>query len=118
MKSIGEYLFDCLSKEGITEIFGVPGDYNFTLLNTLEKYSTIKFIDCRNELNAGYAADAYGRVKGISALITTFGVGELSACNAIAGSYSEYVPVIHIVGAPKSMMQKETLMFLRKFMNR
>ena len=107
MKSIGEYLFDCLSKEGITEIFGVPGDYNFTLLNTLEKYSTIKFIDCRNELNAGYAADAYGRVKGISALITTFGVGELSACNAIAGSYSEYVPVIHIVGAPKSMMQKE-----------
>lgn len=106
-KSVGEYLFDCLSNEGITEIFGVPGDYNFSLLNILEKYPPIKFIGCRNEPNAGYAADSYGRVKGISALITTFGVGELSACNAIAGSYCESVPVIHIIGAPKTILQQE-----------
>lgn len=33
----------------------------------------------------GYAADGYARVKGMSALVTTFGVGELSAINAIAG---------------------------------
>jgi hypothetical protein len=53
-----------------------------------------------NELNAGYAADGYGRLRGMSALITTFGVGELSAANAIAGSYAEHVLVVHIVGAP------------------
>ncbi len=35
-----------------------------------------------------------------AALLTTFGVGELSAINGIAGSYAEYLPVIHIVGAP------------------
>ncbi|MFQ1668691.1 thiamine pyrophosphate-binding protein, partial [Klebsiella pneumoniae] len=34
------------------------------------------------------------------ALLTTFGVGELSAINGIAGSFAEYVPVLHIVGAP------------------
>ncbi|GIP26805.1 indolepyruvate decarboxylase [Paenibacillus sp. J23TS9] len=106
-KTVGDFLFDCLKQEGITEIFGVPGDYNFTLLDTLERYAGIRFINGRNELNSGYAADAYARIKGISALITTFGVGEMSACNAIAGANSEHVPIIHIVGSPPDMAQKE-----------
>lgn len=106
-KTVGEYLFDCLKMEGITEIFGVPGDYNFTLLDTLERYNGIQFINGRNELNSGYAADGYARIKGISALITTFGVGELSTCNSIAGANSENVPLIHIVGAPPEKDQKE-----------
>ncbi|WP_242218484.1 alpha-keto acid decarboxylase family protein [Bacillus cereus group sp. BfR-BA-01380] len=106
-KTVGQYLFDCLKLEGISEIFGVAGDYNFTLLDTLERYNGIRFIEGRNELNSGYAADGYARIKGISALITTFGVGELSACNAIAGANSEHVPIIHIVGAPPEKDQKE-----------
>lgn len=105
-KTVGQYLFDCLKLEGITEIFGVPGDYNFTIIDTLERYNGIRFINGRNELNSGYAADGYARVKGMSALITTFGVGELSACNAIAGANSEHVPLIHIVGAPPEKHQK------------
>ena len=40
--------------------------------------------------------DGYARIKGIAALITTFGVGELSAINGIAGSYAENVPVIKL----------------------
>ena len=106
-KTVGQYLFDCLKLEGITEIFGVAGDYNFTLLDTLECYNGIHFIEGRNELNSGYAADGYARVKGMAALITTFGVGELSACNAIAGANSEHVPIIHIVGAPPEKDQNE-----------
>ncbi|EEK49898.1 Thiamine pyrophosphate protein TPP binding domain protein [Bacillus cereus ATCC 10876] len=106
-KTVGQYLFDCLKLEGITEIFGIAGDYNFTLLDTLECYKGIRFIEGRNELNAGYSADGYARIKGMSALITTFGVGELSACNAIAGANSEHVPIIHIVGAPPENDQKE-----------
>lgn len=99
-KTIGEFLFDCLKEEGIDEIFGVPGDFNFSLLDTLEDYEGMDFIDNRNELNAGYAADAYAQVKGMAAMITTFGVGELSASNAVAGAYSENIPVIHIAGSP------------------
>ncbi|MGG0239723.1 alpha-keto acid decarboxylase family protein [Bacillus rhizoplanae] len=106
-KTVGQYLFDCLKMEGITEIFGVAGDYNFTLLDALERYNGIRFINGRNELNSGYAADGYARIKGMSALITTFGVGELSACNAIAGANSEHVPIIHVVGAPPEKDQKE-----------
>ncbi|WP_399630207.1 alpha-keto acid decarboxylase family protein [Sporosarcina sp. SG10008] len=104
--TLGQYLFDSLKAEGITEVFGVPGDYNFSLLDTLEQYDGIRFINARNELGAGYATDGYGRLRGLSAFITTFGVGEMSACNPIAGANSEYVPLIHIVGAPKSMDQQ------------
>ena len=42
--------------------------------------------------------------------MTTFGVGELSAINAIAGSYSEYVPVVHIVGTPSTVSQKDGML--------
>lgn len=40
-------------------------------------------------------------------LVTTFGVGELSALCGVAGSLSERVPVLHIVGAPSTKMQSE-----------
>jgi pyruvate decarboxylase len=55
---------------------------------------------------SGYAADGYARVKGISTLFTTFGVGELSALNAMAGAYAEYVPIVHLVGAPSILSQR------------
>jgi len=58
----------------------------------------------------GYAADGYARVKGISAVVTTFGVGELSLLNAIAGGYSEYVPIVHIVGTPSTISQKDGML--------
>ena len=60
-----------------------------------------------NPNNPGYATDGYARVNGIGALVTTFGVGELSAINAIAGAYSEFVPIIHIVGQPNTRSQKD-----------
>lgn len=49
-------------------------------------------------------------MKGISAIVTTFGVGELSAINAIAGAYSEYVPVVHIVGTPSTVSQRDGML--------
>jgi len=116
-KTVGQFLLDSLKSEGISEIFGVAGDYNFTLLDTLERYKGINFIEGRNELNSGYASDGYARIKGISALITTFGVGELSACNPIAGAYSENVPVIHIVGSPQEKDQKEHKLMHHTLMN-
>lgn len=58
----------------------------------------------------GYAADGYARVKGIAAVVTTFGVGELSLINAIAGAYSEYVPIVHIVGTPSTISQRDGML--------
>lgn len=49
-------------------------------------------------------------MKGISAIVTTFGVGELSAINALAGAYSEYVPIVHIVGTPSTISQRDGML--------
>eukprot|EP00850_Spirogloea_muscicola_P014576 SM000105S13921 [mRNA] locus=s105:329101:332909:- [translate_table: standard] len=75
----------------------------------------LTMVGCCNELNAGYAADGYARVKivnqaqcahtcwqGIGCVVVTFTVGGLSVINAIAGAYSESLPVICIVGGPNS----------------
>ncbi|EXA31057.1 hypothetical protein BFJ63_vAg16604 [Fusarium oxysporum f. sp. narcissi] len=99
-----EYLFLRLTQLGVRSVHGVPGDYNLTILDFLEP-AGLHWVGNANELNAGYAADGYARVKGISALVTSFGVGELSAINAIGGAYSEKAPVVHIVGTPPTRDQ-------------
>ncbi|KLA26356.1 alpha-keto acid decarboxylase family protein [Bacillus cereus] len=98
--TVSTYLLDRLSELGIEHIFGVPGDYNLAFLDDVLTHENIEWVGNCNELNAAYAADGYARIKGIGALITTFGVGELSAINGIAGSYAENVPVIKITGTP------------------
>ncbi|KAK7992302.1 hypothetical protein PG996_012686 [Apiospora saccharicola] len=107
--TVAEYLFNRLHQMGVRSVHGLPGDYNLVALDYLPSCN-LKWVGSVNELNASYAADGYARVKGISALITTFGVGELSAINGIAGAYSEMVPVVHIVGCPNTASQKNGLM--------
>ena len=103
--TVGDYLLDRLAELGVTEVFGVPGDYNLEFLDHIVAHPRLRWVGNANELNAGYAADGYGRLRGMSAVVTTFGVGELSAANAIAGSYAEHVPVVHIVGGPSKDAQ-------------
>ncbi|KAB8311236.1 indolepyruvate decarboxylase [Rahnella sp. BCC 1045] len=105
--TVGDYLLDRLSFSGISELFGVPGDYNLKFLDSVINHQQITWVGCTNELNAAYGADGYARTKGIGALLTTFGVGELSALNGVAGSFAEYVPVIHIVGSPALTSQRK-----------
>ena len=104
-----EYLIKKLEELGIDHIFGLPGDFNFNLLYAVENNPNMKWVGCINELNAGYAADGYARIKGYGAVITTYGVGELSVINAIAGSMAENIPVISIVGVPSTrLIEKKT----------
>nr|WP_315529105.1 alpha-keto acid decarboxylase family protein [Carnobacterium maltaromaticum] len=105
MYTVGNYLLDRLTELGIRDIFGVPGDYNLKFLDHVMTHEELNWIGNANELNAAYAADGYARTKGIAALVTTFGVGELSAANGTAGSYAEKVPVVQIVGTPTTAVQ-------------
>lgn len=119
--SLGTYLFSRLHEKPLNlgSIFGVPGDFNLTLLDKIDEVEGLKWRGCANELNAAYACDGYSRVKGSSsvgsglgfaALVTTFGVGELSALNGVAGSYAEHVGMLHIVGIPSLDAQKKQLL--------
>ncbi|KAG5747147.1 hypothetical protein H9Q70_010166 [Fusarium xylarioides] len=103
--SIPEYLFLRLIQLGAGSVHGVPGDYNLTACDYITRLG-LRWVGNANELNAGYAADAYARIKGIGVLFTSFGPGELSAVNAIAGAYAEKAPVVHIVGTPPLSAQK------------
>ncbi|KAI8967643.1 pyruvate decarboxylase PdcB [Mycotypha africana] len=102
---IGQHLVNRLKELGIDVVFGVPGDFNMPLLDIIEDTPGMTWGNNANELNASYAADGYARIRGAGALVTTFGVGELSAVNGIAGAYSEMLPVIHIVGTPSTASQ-------------
>ena len=64
---------------GIRHLFGVPGDFNLHFLDHVISHPVIQWMGCANELNAAYAADGYARVMPAAALLTTAGVGELSA---------------------------------------
>jgi indolepyruvate decarboxylase len=104
--TVADYLLDRLAQIGIRHVFGVPGDYNLQFLDHVIAHPQVSWVGCANELNAAYAADGYARCKPAAALLTTFGVGELSALNGVAGSYAEYLPVIHVVGTPALRAQR------------
>lgn len=105
--TVAEYILHRLAEAGVRHMFGVPGDYNLHFLDYVMQSERITWVGNANELNAAYAADGYARVNGLGGLLTTFGVGELSAINGIAGSYAEYLPVIHVVGAPSTALQRQ-----------
>ncbi|KAB1669190.1 hypothetical protein ES319_1Z067300v1 [Gossypium barbadense] len=100
--TLGRHLARRLVQIGISDVFSVPGDFNLTLLDHLIAEPGLNLIGCCNELNAGYAADGFARSRGVGACVVTFTVGGLSVLNAIAGAYSENLPLICIVGGPNS----------------
>ncbi len=94
--TVSSYLLDRLKELGIEHVMGVPGDYGFTFMDTIEGDPDISWVGCCNELNAGYAADAYARTRGIAAATGSVGVFDLGAAAAVAGAYCDYVPLIFI----------------------
>ncbi|MGX4763989.1 alpha-keto acid decarboxylase family protein [Holzapfeliella sp. JNUCC 72] len=105
MYTLSDYLLDVTKYLGSDEVFGVPGDFNLQFLDHITHRDDMKWIGNANELNASYMADGYARERGFATFVTTFGVGELSAINGLAGSTAEQVPVLEIVGAPTTKVQ-------------
>ena len=103
--TVVEYAVDRLSKIGITDCFGVPGDYAFPFNNAIASHKNIEWLGCSNELNASYAADGYARIRGASMLCTTYAVGELSALCGVMGAKAERSTIFHLVGM-SSMRQQ------------
>ena len=98
-ESIGAYLVRRLGEEGVDHVFGVPGDYCLTFFSLLEK-SPITVVNTCDEQGAGFAADAYARMKGLGVCAITYCVGGLKVANAVAQAYAERSPVVVISGAP------------------
>jgi indolepyruvate decarboxylase len=104
-KTVIQHVLGRLKDIGIDDIFGVAGDFAFPIDDAIVQHPGISYVGCCNELNAAYAADGYARIRGLGAVSTTYGVGELSAISAVGGAYAENVPVFHLTGMPTTTAQ-------------
>ncbi len=95
-----EYLLDRLADHNVGHIFGIPGDYVIPLFVDAEK-SDIRVVTTTHEPSAGYAADAYARIRGLGVAVATWGVGALNMLNAAAQAFAERSPVVFVSGAPE-----------------
>src|ERR1700722_9471198 len=104
--NIGEYLIQRLHAHGVRHVFGIPGDYVLGFYDLLEKSKLVRTINTCDEQGAGFAADAYARVRGLGAVCVTYCVGGLKVANTTAGAFAEKSPVVVISGAP-GMKERE-----------
>ena len=103
--AIGDYLIQRLHAHGVRHVFGIPGDYVLGFYEQLRR-SRLQIINTCDEQGAGFAADAYARVRGLGALCITYCVGGLKVANTTAEAFAEKSPVIVISGAP-GMKERE-----------
>src|SRR5436190_189875 len=103
--TIGEYLIQRLYAHGVRHVFGIPGDYVLGFYHLLER-SKLQIVNTCDEQGAGFAADAYARVRGLGAVCVTYCVGGLKLANTTAEAFAEKSPVVVISGAP-GMKERE-----------
>jgi indolepyruvate decarboxylase len=109
--TVADYLLTRLKQLDVTEVFQIPGDYVKHFTQALEHFPGIATIAAINELDAAYAADAYGRTRGLAAVSLQYGVSTFSALNAIAGAYVEFSPVVVISATPGADARQITKMY-------
>jgi TPP-dependent 2-oxoacid decarboxylase len=99
MVRVGDYLIERLRAHNVEHVFGVPGDFVLGFMKDLEA-SPLTLITTCDEQGAGFAADAYARLRGLGAVCVTYGVGGLKVTNTTGQAYAEESPVLVISGAP------------------
>ena len=88
----------CLEAEGVTRIFGIPGEENADLMISLKK-SKIEFVLCRHEQAAAFMADVYGRLTGKAGVcLATLGPGVTNLMTGLADANMDRAPVVAIIG--------------------
>ncbi len=93
-----DLLVKCLETEGITHIFGVPGEENADFMMSLES-SPIEFILTRHEQGAAFMAEVYGRLTGNpAACLGTLGPGATNLITGVADANMDRAPVLVITG--------------------
>jgi indolepyruvate decarboxylase len=107
--TVAQYIVARLQALGVRHLFQIPGNYTSDFLKAADKSGAIACINTTNELEAGYAADAYARLHGIGVACVTMGVGSFSAYNAIAGAFVEFCPVLLLNGSARRSKVEQML---------
>ncbi|MCH7931581.1 MAG: acetolactate synthase large subunit [Proteobacteria bacterium] len=99
----------CLENEGVTHIFGIPGEENAdTMISLMD--SPIKFVLCRHEQAAAFMADVYGRLTGKPGVcLATLGPGATNLVTGVADANMDRAPLVGIIGqADTQRLHKES----------
>ncbi|GGM18961.1 acetolactate synthase large subunit [Pseudomonas asuensis] len=99
MAKASDLIVRCLENEGVEYIFGIPGEENLDLLDSLSRSSQIKLILTRHEQSAGFMAATYGRLTGKTGVcLSTLGPGATNLVTAGAYAYLGGMPMMMITG--------------------
>jgi len=104
----GKALMKALEKEGVKEVFGLPGGANLPMYDELYK-SNIRHILVRHEQSAAHMADGYGRVsRKPGVCFATSGPGSTNLVTGLATAQADSAPMIAITGqVPVKMIGKD-----------
>jgi thiamine pyrophosphate-dependent acetolactate synthase large subunit-like protein len=99
---------DCLKREGIDHVFGIPGTMNLPILDVLRATPEIRFVLTRHEQGAAFMAYGYARSIHKPAIVTaTEGPGVTNLVTGIGAAYKGCVPVISISGAQELFVREK-----------
>jgi acetolactate synthase I/II/III large subunit len=95
-RSGGDLVVETLAALGATTVFGLPGQHALGVFDALRR-SDLRYIGLRVENNAGFAADAYGRITGEAApLLLSTGPGALTSLAALQEAAAASAPVLAV----------------------
>lgn len=98
MAKAADVVVQCLENEGVEYVFGIPGEENLDLLESLRR-SSIKLVLTRHEQSAGFMAATYGRLTGKTGVsLATLGPGATNLVTAGAYAYLGGMPMLMITG--------------------
>ncbi len=98
MQTAADIFVETLVQEGVQYIFGVPGEENLALLDSIRR-STIKFIPTRHEQAAGFMAATVGRLTGNPGVcLSTLGPGATNLVTSVAYAQLGAMPALFITG--------------------
>ncbi len=99
--NLAESLLHGLKNYGVSEIFGIPGDFALPLFKVIEESKILPLYTLSHEPGVGFAADAAARFHcKPSVAAVTYGAGAFNMVNPVAAAYAEKSPVVVISGGP------------------
>jgi indolepyruvate decarboxylase len=99
--NLAESLLHGLKSYGVSEIFGIPGDFALPLFKVIEESKILPLYTLSHEPAVGFAADAAARLHSKpSVAAVTYGAGALNMVNPVAAAYAEKSPVVVVSGGP------------------
>ncbi len=96
MSTAAELIVRCLENEGVSVVFGIPGEENIRFIKALAA-SDIRYVLTRHEQGAAFMAEMYGRVTGRAAVVSaTLGPGAINMQLGVADATTNSTPMVAI----------------------